>query len=67
MKKDSLYLTERQHQAKRLLRDGDYKSIRDMLGRLKDQLPKQPILAELDEKKEIYRCKYCDEKNHEKF
>lgn len=53
MKKDSLYLTERQHQAKRLLRDGDYKSIRDMLGRLKDQLPKQPILAELDEKKEI--------------
>lgn len=53
MKKDSLYLTERQHQAKRLLRDGDYKSIRDMLGRLRDQLPKQPILAELDEKKEI--------------
>jgi len=53
MKKDSLYLTERQHQANRLLRDGDYKSIRDMLGRLKDQLPKSPILAELDEKKEI--------------
>ena len=53
MKKDSLYLTERQHQANRLLRDGDYKSIRDMLGRIKDQLPKSPILAELDEKKEI--------------
>ena len=53
MKKDSLYLTERQHQANRLLRDGDYKSIRDMLGRIKDQLPKAPILAELDEKKNI--------------
>ena len=53
MKKESLYLTERQHQANRLLRDGDYKSIRDMLGRIKDQLPKSPILAELDEKKEI--------------
>ena len=46
-------MTERQHQANRLLRDGDYKSIRDMLGRIKDQLPKAPILAELDEKKEI--------------
>ena len=53
MKKDSLYLTERQHQANRLLREGDYKSIREMLGRIKDQLPKQPILAELDDKKEI--------------
>ena len=53
MKKNSLYLTERQHQANRLLRDGDYKSIRDMLGRIKDQLPKSPILAELNEKKEI--------------
>ena len=46
-------MTERQHQANRLLRDGDYKSIRDMLGRIKDQLPKAPILAELDEKKNI--------------
>ena len=46
-------MTERQHQANRLLRDGDYKSIRDMLGRIKDQLPKSPILAELNEKKEI--------------
>ena len=46
-------MTERQHQANRLLRDGDYKSIRDMLGRIKDQLPKSPILAELDDKKEI--------------
>lgn len=53
MKKDSLYMTERQHQANRLLRDGDYKSIREMLGRIKDQLPKQPILAELNDKKEI--------------
>lgn len=53
MKKQSLYRTERQHQANRLLRDGDYKSIREMLGRLKDQLPMNPILAELDEKKEI--------------
>ena len=46
-------MTERQHQANRLLRDGDYKSIREMLGRIKDQMPKAPILAELDEKKEI--------------
>lgn len=46
-------MTERQHQANRLLRDGDYKSIREMLGRIKDQLPKQPILAELNDKKEI--------------
>jgi len=46
-------MTERQHQANRLLRDGDYKSIREMLGRIKDQMPKAPILAELDDKKEI--------------
>ena len=26
-----------------------------------------PHIFYLDEKKEIYRCKYCDEKNHEKF
>lgn len=46
-------MTERQHQANRLLRDGDYKSIREMLGHIKDQMPKAPILAELDDKKEI--------------
>lgn len=53
MKKDKLYLTERQHQADRLLRDGDYKSIREMLERLKKLMPEQRVLAELDEKKEI--------------
>lgn len=47
------YLTERQHQAKKLLKDGDYKSIRDMLERLKNMYPDNRILAELNKSNEI--------------
>jgi long-chain acyl-CoA synthetase len=47
------YRTEREMQRNRLLKNGDYTSIRDMLGRLRDLYPDQPILAELDEQKHI--------------
>ena len=40
-------------QRDRLLKNGDYTSIRDMIGRLRDLYPDKPILAELDEKKHI--------------
>ena len=45
--------SEREIQAKTLLRDGDYHSIRDMLGRLNTFVPEKPILAELDKDKNI--------------
>ena len=47
------YRTERQLQQDRLLKDGDYTSIRDMLGRLLKMYPDKAILAELDEQKNI--------------
>ena len=47
------YRTERQMQKNALLKDGDYKSIRDMLGRLRAFYPDKQILAELDENKHI--------------
>ena len=45
--------SEREIQAKTLLRDGDYRSIRDMLGRIDAIIPNKPILAELDKDKNI--------------
>ena len=45
--------SEREIQAKTLLRDGDYRSIRDMLGRINAIIPNKPILAELDKDKNI--------------
>lgn len=47
------YLTERQMNANFLLKDGDYRSIREMLERLNRMIPNYKILAELNEKKEI--------------
>jgi long-chain acyl-CoA synthetase len=47
------YLTEREMQRKRLLKDGDYTSIRDMLTRLRDLYPDKAILAELDAQQNI--------------
>jgi len=47
------YLTEREMQRNRLLKDGDYISIRDMLTRLRDLYPDKAILAELDAQKNI--------------
>jgi len=47
------YYSERQMQAKTLLRDGDYKSIRDILDRLVQFIPEAPILAEADSNKQI--------------
>ena len=47
------FRTERQLQKEFLLKDGDYKSIRDMLGRLRAMYPKKNILAELDDKQNI--------------
>jgi len=47
------YRTERQLQADRLLKGGDYRSIRDMIGRLADRMPDAQILAELDREKHI--------------
>ena len=47
------YLTEREMQRNRLLKDGDYTSIRDMLTRLRDLYPEKAILAELDAQKNI--------------
>ena len=47
------YRTERELQRNRLLKDGDYTSIRDMLGRLRNLYPDKQILAELDEQKHI--------------
>ena len=47
------YRTERELQRNRLLKDGDYTSIRDMLGRRRNVYPDKQILAELDDKKRI--------------
>ena len=47
------YRTERQLQADRLLRGGDYRSIRDMINRLSARMPDAKILAELDKDKNI--------------
>ena len=47
------YRTEREMMAGTLLKDGDYRSIRDMLERLCKRYPDKPILAELDENKHI--------------
>jgi len=47
------YQTERQMQADRLLKDGDYKSIRDMITRLSSFQPESRILAELDSESRI--------------
>ena len=47
------YLTERELQQDRLLKGGDYKSIRDMLERLRGLYPDNQILAELDENQNI--------------
>ena len=47
------YRTERQLQQHSLLKDGDYKSIRDMLGRLRALYPDKQILAELDDNGKI--------------
>ena len=44
------YRTEREIQSKRLLKDGDYRSIRDMLERINRQIPDTSILADLDAK-----------------
>ena len=47
------YRTERELQRNRLLKHGDYTSIRDMLGRLRNLYPDKQILAELDDRKNI--------------
>lgn len=47
------YRTERQLQADRLLKGGDYRSIRDMISRLAARMPDAKILAELDKDKNI--------------
>ena len=46
--------TERQMQAKTLLKDGEYRSIRDMLQRINRIIPQKQILAGLDKDKQIY-------------
>ena len=58
------YRTERQLQANRLLKGGDYRSIRDMIVRLATRMPDAQILAELDRGKSIvyYTAKeICEE------
>lgn len=47
------YRSEREMLAKTLLKDGDYKSIREMLERINRQLPENKVLAELDENNNI--------------
>jgi Long-chain acyl-CoA synthetases (AMP-forming) len=47
------FRTERQMQANVLLKDGDYKSIRDMLGRIARIKPEDRMLAELDKDSNI--------------
>lgn len=47
------YKTERELHAGFLLRDGDYKSIRDMLERINRMIPHSRILGELDENNNI--------------
>ena len=47
------YVSERQLQAGTLLKDGDYESIRQMLGRIREYAPDRQVLAELDGNKNI--------------
>lgn len=47
------YRTEREYQRNTLLKDGDYRSIRDMLVRINRLIPETRILAELDKEKQI--------------
>ena len=54
------FQTERQMQSNRLLKDGDYKSIRDMLTRLAKILPDNQILAELDADQNIVYWNSCE-------
>lgn len=47
------YMTERQLNADKLLKDGDYQSIRDVIERIDKYIPEKNILAELDKDKNI--------------
>ena len=47
------YKTEREYNKNHLLKDGDYKSTKEMLERIARLIPDKNILAELDEKKNI--------------
>jgi len=47
------YKTERQFQKNLLLKDGDYKSTKEIFERLNKYLPNKKILAELDKNKQI--------------
>ena len=47
------FYTERELQRERLLKGGDYTSIRDMLTRLRNLYPDRPVLAELNDEKQI--------------
>lgn len=47
------YRNERELNRKTLLKDGDYQSIRQMLGRLKEYLPDKRILADLGPDKQV--------------
>lgn len=47
------YKTERELQSRTLLKEGDYKSIKDMLERINRYIPDHKILAELNESNEI--------------
>ena len=47
-----IYRTEREYNSKTLLKDGDYKSIGDMLTRINAMIPQNQILAELESEAE---------------
>jgi len=47
------FMTERQMNAGTLLKDGDYRSIREVIQRLNKYVPDNQIFAELDSKKEL--------------
>jgi len=49
------FLSEREMQAKTLLRDGEYKSIREILDRLVKYKPEAEILAGLDDNKKVFK------------
>lgn len=48
------FKSEREMQSRTLLRDGDYKSIREILDRLVEFLPDAPMLAGLDNDKQLF-------------
>lgn len=54
------YQSERQMLAKTILKDGDCKSIRDMLERIRKYIPTSRILAELDNNNEIVHYTVTD-------